>query len=493
MYKILQLIVRIIIGLGMYGGYLTRGLGSTFLATISSLGGHIPIYGGRCPQGTARKLATAACYNQFKYFIPKDLHLYLRHIYPLPKIFPKSPPLSQPPTPSNLLVANMELFRLVFVLLASILCPVLSVAVRSEVGQESWDLSTSLNGFSFERAEALSTKSTESIGIHVSRLKNLKIKSDTHPRSSLSLLTRPDQPHEKGIPHQNITAVGTFSTAYAIQCTWDQTPVWLIFDTGSSDTWAAKTGFRCENSVGNKRDQAACNFGQPHIKGFLQDISEVYFHRRYGSGEDVSGPMGTSDIACGGVSVSGQQVGLASRAYWHGNNVTVGILGLAYPSLTSGHIGDPGDPVDDSEWNNYPYTPWLSNAISQGLIDPVFSVTIDRNTSDGVLAWGGLPPMHWHPKSFASTDLIIVSWLGLATCFLSFGSANRLIGKTRRPGSHSLETLILHHHSRWPTMGKHYGHGKVSLHRRYRHYNDACSSSLVKPCATYQTLLLTTP
>ncbi|GKU04784.1 acid proteinase [Fusarium langsethiae] len=302
----------------------------------------------------------------------------------------------------------MGLLHLVWLLIASTLYPMISAVVRSEAGLESWDLPTPLNGFSFERARALSaSKSAEQTGVYVSRLKKLKTKNDAYPRSSLSLLTRPDQPHEEGTPHQNVTAVGAFSTAYAIQCTWDQIPVWLIFDTGSSDTWAAKTCFGCENSAGDKRNQAACNFGQPHIQGFLKDISEVYFHRRYGSGEDVAGPMGTSDIACGGVPVSGQQVGLASRAYWHGDNVTVGVLGLAYPSLTSAYIGDPSDQVDDSEWNSYPYTPWLTSAFSQGLIDPVFSVTIDRNTSDGVLSWGALPPMHWHPRSFASTDLII--------------------------------------------------------------------------------------
>lgn len=307
----------------------------------------------------------------------------------------------------------MGTLHLILVLIVSILRPVLSAVTNGAV-QAYWDLSTSLNGFSFEQTKPFVTKSikyNDHIGIHVSRLKNLKDKMGAYPRSSLSLLTRPDHKESgKGTaPHQNISAVGTFSTAYAIQCSWDKTPVWLIFDTGSSDTWAAKTGFRCENSAGHKRDQSACDFGQPHIQHFLKGISEVYFHRRYGSGEDVSGPMGTSDIACGGVSVPRQQVGLASRAYWHGDNVTVGILGLAYPSLTSGYIGDPNDPVDDAEWNNYPYTPWLANAISKHLIEPVFSVTIDRNTSDGVLTWGGLPPMHWHPKSFASTNLIIVS------------------------------------------------------------------------------------
>ncbi|KAM0352898.1 hypothetical protein ACHAPU_001781 [Fusarium lateritium] len=305
----------------------------------------------------------------------------------------------------------MRALSLIFVLAVGILCPVLSAVVRNEVDQAHWDMSASLNGFSFEQAKALSAKATDGPGVHVSRLKNLKAKSGSYPRSSVSFLSQPPHSTAGGgdVHYQNISALGRFSTAYGIQCSWDDTPVWFIFDTGSSDTWAAKVGFTCEDGAGNTHDQASCNFGQPHIPSFHQDTSGIHFHRRYGSGEDVSGPMGTSDIACGGVSVTEQQVGLANRAYWHGDNVTVGILGLAYPSLTSGYLGDPSDPTDDSEWNNYPYTPWLTNAISQGLIDPVFSVSIDRNTSDGVLAWGGLPPMPWGPKHFAATDLIIVS------------------------------------------------------------------------------------
>ncbi|KAM0554706.1 hypothetical protein ACHAPJ_006777 [Fusarium lateritium] len=285
--------------------------------------------------------------------------------------------------------------------------PARSAAVSNGIGQAHWDLSTSLNGFAFERAKALSAKTPDRPGIHVSRLKNLKPKSESYPSSALSLLTRPNHaaPGEGSAPYQNISAVGSFSTAYAIQCRWDGTPAWFIFDTGSADTWAAKTGFTCEDGAGRRHDQASCAFGQPHIQDFgYGELTEIHFHRRYGSGEDVSGPMGLSDISCGGVSVSKQQVGLANRTYWHGNNVTVGILGLAYQSLTSGYLGDP---ADESEWNNYPYTPWLTTAMAQGTIDPVFSVSIDRNTSDGVLAWGGLPPMPWNPKSFASTDLII--------------------------------------------------------------------------------------
>jgi hypothetical protein len=70
--------------------------------------------------------------------------------------------------------------------------------------------------------------------------------------------------------------------------------------------------------------------------GFTND---VHFFLKYCSGEKVSGPMGYSDITCGGLTVSWQQVGLAKHTHWGGNNVTIGALGLAYSSLTSAYFG----------------------------------------------------------------------------------------------------------------------------------------------------------
>ncbi|KAF4470644.1 acid ase [Fusarium albosuccineum] len=284
----------------------------------------------------------------------------------------------------------------------------LPAVVKVETAQADWDMTRPLNGFSFERAKALKAKATHHSSPRMSRLKPLATNRQVYPRSALSLLTRPRHTAAGNVAtghFQNISAVGGFSTQYAIQCTWDDTPLWLIFDTGGSDTWATKSGFRCEDNLGNKHDQASCGFGRPFISGFgHEELREVHFHRKYGSGEDISGPMGLSDISCGGVSVYEQQVGLANRTYWHGNNVTVGVLGLAYPSLTSSYLGGP---KDETEWNNFPYTPWLTHAIAQGSIDPVFSIAINRNLSDGVLAWGGLPPMDWKYESFAVTDLIV--------------------------------------------------------------------------------------
>jgi hypothetical protein len=271
-----------------------------------------------------------------------------------------------------------------------------------------WDSSQTMNGFMFERVKGIGNPSADRPTPRFSRLKN--IGSGLNANSAVSVIgragrsvTKPSAPPK----YQNISAIGDYSTQYAIQCGWDGVPVWLLFDTGSSDTWASSAGFECQDASGDIHEQSACAFGRPQIHGFGHgQIDDLHFHLRYGSGEKVSGPMGYSDISCGGVSVSEQQVGLANTTYWHGNNVTVGILGLAYPSITSAYFGEIGD---EAEWNAITYTPFFTSAITQGSIDPLFSVAIMKNSSEGVLAWGGLPPFHLHRGEPAATDLIVVS------------------------------------------------------------------------------------
>ncbi|KAK7403450.1 hypothetical protein QQX98_010771 [Neonectria punicea] len=262
-----------------------------------------------------------------------------------------------------------------------------------------------MNGITFERAKAISNPTPDRTSLLFSRLENLKAKTKIHGHPGVSALTRAGI----ALPEksQNITTVGDFSTQYAIQCGWDDTPIWLLFDTGSSDTWAARSGFRCEDAMGNRHAQAACAFGNPHIREFRHgEVEGVHFFVSYGSGEITSGPMGLSDISCGGLVVTEQQVGLANKTYWHGNNVTVGILGLAYPSITNAYYGPVGE---EEPWTAIPYTPFLTSAIAQGKIDPVFSVAIMRNSSSGILTWGGLPPTLWNHESKASTGLIIAN------------------------------------------------------------------------------------
>lgn len=269
------------------------------------------------------------------------------------------------------------------------------------------DLPGPSNGFLFKTVPKISEATEDKPTLRFSRLKH--IKGATGQRSAISALNRAalDNPSAVDEPYQNISTAGGLSTQYAIQCGWDGVPVWLVFDTGSSDTWAVKDGFECEDMSGEIHSQSACAFSKPYIGSFGHGpVNNIHFFIRYGSGEEVWGPMGYSDISCGGMSVSKQQVGLANHTYWHGNNATVGILGLAYPSITSAFYGKIGD---EALWNAATYTPFLTTAVSQGSMDPIFSVAIMKNSSDGVLAWGGLPPIPYDAKTHATTDLIIVS------------------------------------------------------------------------------------
>ncbi|KHN97794.1 Peptidase A1 [Metarhizium album ARSEF 1941] len=275
-----------------------------------------------------------------------------------------------------------------------------------------WDLSKPLNGFVFQRAKAMSSQTIDKPTLLYSRLVNIKGQSNNHNAvSSLVQMLRTPPSHGQHT-YQNISTTGNFSTQYAIQCGWDGAPVWLLLDTESADTWAVQRGFECHGSDGRKHSQAACAFGNPHVKKFQNGpIDGLHFYLKYGSGEKVFGPMGYADISCGGVSVPSQQAGLANYTYWHGNNLTVGILGLAYPSITSAFYGEIGQ---EAAWNAIQYVPFLTNAVMQGNIDPVFSVALAKNSSGGIIAWGGLPEMQTRTDVYAETDLIIANLIGSA-------------------------------------------------------------------------------
>lgn len=278
----------------------------------------------------------------------------------------------------------------------------MALAGDATLSGPGWSLASGMNGFTFKQASKLSSAATvDRPTFQTSRLR--RIRSPVSQRSALSAIGL----RNYGTKDQNISSLGPYSAQYAIDCTWDGVPTSLLFDTGSADTWAVERGFECEDNYGEVHSQMACGFSKPLLEGFSgETLNDVHFKVAYGSGEEASGPMGFSDIACGGLAVSQTQVGLANRTYWHGNNVTNGILGLAYPSLTSAFYGPIGD---EAPWNTVTYPPFLTTAISQGVIKPTFSVAIMKNSSDGVLAWGGTPPIAYDDRSNATTDLIIAN------------------------------------------------------------------------------------
>jgi hypothetical protein len=286
--------------------------------------------------------------------------------------------------------------------------PALAGVAMTEIHGEDWDLSNPMNGVTFQRAKVITEATADKTTLRYSHLHNVKGRNGLHT-SALSAMR--EATHVKSLKtsgsYTNISAIDGFSTAYEVRCSWDGQLVSLIFDTGSADTWAVKSDFKCEDTSGIGYTQSECAFGNPWIDDFGHgEIPGMHFFVRYGSGQEVSGPMGYSDIACGGLLVSEQQVGLANKTYWHGDNQAVGILGLAYPSITSGYYGAVGE---ETPANRIPYTPFFTSAVSQGSIDPVFSLALERNSSKGLLGWGGIPPGPWQMERFAKADLIVVS------------------------------------------------------------------------------------
>ena len=135
------------------------------------------------------------------------------------------------------------------------------------------------------------------------------------------------------------------------------------------------------------------------------------------------------NVTIGNVTVAKQEVSLISEAYWEGDGVTSGLMGWAYPAITSayddddssdggyggseggsggeqgeggGQGGGPGQggyrlhrrQSSEEDETQVPYNPWIFSAISAGTVSPLFSLALSRgNTSatSGSLAIGGLP------------------------------------------------------------------------------------------------------
>ncbi|KAK1773066.1 aspartic peptidase domain-containing protein [Copromyces sp. CBS 386.78] len=256
--------------------------------------------------------------------------------------------------------------------------------------------------------------------------------------------------------YENVTVTTAFGTQYAVEVHWNSVPLLLLLDTGSSDTWAITHNFSCLDYLGNDVPQETCGFGPaytlppphtppstPPIPGFNNGTNgtthpspkppkdkeedlwkpygptdpQTHMFIQYGDGEIVTGPMGFADISVGNITVKRQQVALAEKTFWFGNNLTSGLMGLAFPSLTNAYLGDMpgssgsgsgegGEGGDESgsgsgglgngegheSYNQLYYPPLFTSMVNQGSVPPLFSITIDRNASSGLLAWGGLPP-----------------------------------------------------------------------------------------------------
>ncbi|KAL4940210.1 hypothetical protein BDV06DRAFT_24492 [Aspergillus oleicola] len=180
----------------------------------------------------------------------------------------------------------------------------------------------------------------------------------------------------------------------------------LLVDTGSSDTFVIEDDFECI-STGTftdeleEVDQSVCGYedttyalGESHS---FERLSNESFQAAYGAGI-ARGLMATEDIELGGVTVTDQRFGLVN---WSTpmNLGASGVLGLAYPYLTS--AWEVNGTIDEDDLNyqgeRETYSPLFVTMYQRGLIEPYFSLALDRLDSNqetgsgGVMVIGGLP------------------------------------------------------------------------------------------------------
>ena len=137
-----------------------------------------------------------------------------------------------------------------------------------------------------------------------------------------------------------------------------------VIDTGSSDTWLAEKGFQCFNvTTGAGVPEADCAFGTDGYtpSATFAQIPNENFNISYADGEMLIGIVGTEKVTLAGITVDNQEVGVVQLAGWFGDGISTGLIGLAFPSITSAYAGN--DPSTDGPNTQLPYNPVFFNMV----------------------------------------------------------------------------------------------------------------------------------
>ncbi|PKX89325.1 pepsin-like aspartic protease [Aspergillus novofumigatus IBT 16806] len=198
--------------------------------------------------------------------------------------------------------------------------------------------------------------------------------------------------------------VGGFATSITIG---NQT-FEVVIDTGSSDLWVVREGFICINPESRREvPQWECEFGPAYAPNTtFHEIVGEFVDIKYADREILSGVIGTENVTLAGITVN-QTFGVMDYAGWYGDGVTSGLMGLAYSSLANAYTTDYKQPSL--------YNPIFATMYEQGLIDPVFSIVMNRNASNGTaagyLTLGGLPPTDIK-GNFSTTPILVTNIKG---------------------------------------------------------------------------------
>lgn len=153
-----------------------------------------------------------------------------------------------------------------------------------------------------------------------------------------------------------------------------------------------QTGFKCEDTLGTIVPEANCKFGATYDTGStFTPIPDQNFRISYADGETATGILGRDTVTLANITVYNQTIGVVNKAAWRGDSVSSGLIGLAYPALTSAYNGT--NVTADSRETQIQYEPVFTNMYSQGGVDPLFTLKLERENGSSTLAIGGLPPL----------------------------------------------------------------------------------------------------
>lgn len=172
---------------------------------------------------------------------------------------------------------------------------------------------------------------------------------------------------------------------------------YAAIDSGSSDTWLMMKGYNCImppwyiEGLNKAAGIPSCQFGPSYTKSStFSQIADQHFNTTYSDGDYATGILGKDDVIIGNITLKGQTLGFVDTLKWHGDGVSSGNMGLGFPSITNAWNGT--DFRKDRKGNNIQYAPIFTNLYRQKIIQPYFSIALNRATEGpGMLAFGGVP------------------------------------------------------------------------------------------------------
>jgi len=152
-----------------------------------------------------------------------------------------------------------------------------------------------------------------------------------------------------------------------------------------------RTGFQCQSQFGSNETESYCRFGETYdTASTFTPILDENFRISYADGESLTGIMGYEKVTLANITVYNQTIGVVDQAAWNGDGVSSGLVGLAYPALTSAYNGT--NITADTRASKVPYNPIFTNMYTYGNVEPLFTMTLKRGDGNSTLAIGGLPP-----------------------------------------------------------------------------------------------------